>query len=76
MLLNEFLKEHRKVETQETRIAAQGERAEQQEATIKELTKEIAQLQTDLKKQAAQIQKVSAQEAVSRLLPRVASVSY
>jgi septal ring factor EnvC (AmiA/AmiB activator) len=51
MLLNEFLKEHKKVE--------------EQQATITQLKKDfgatIAQLTTRLDEQAAQIQKVSAQ---------------
>jgi endosialidase-like protein len=51
MLLNEFLKEHRKVE--------------EQEATFAQLKKDfratVAQLATRLDEQAAQIQKVSAQ---------------
>ena len=46
MLLNEFLKEHRK--------------NEQQKTTITELKKEIASLTAALKDQAAQIQKVRA----------------
>ena len=51
MLLNEFIKEH-------------GRNA-QQEATIAELKKEIANLTTTVKEQAAQIQKVSAQVQLS-----------
>src|SRR5262249_3503668 len=47
MLLNEFLKEHRKVQ--------------EQSATIAELKTEIATVTAIVKKQAAQIQKVSAQ---------------
>jgi hypothetical protein len=52
MLLNEFLKEHRKVE--------------QQGATIAEFKKEIANLTATVKEQAAQIQKVSAQVELSK----------
>ena len=61
MLLNEFLKEHRKVE--------------QQEATITQLKKDfgaaIAQLTARLDEQAAQIQKVSAQFEASKATPQV-----
>ena len=57
MLLNEFLKEHRKVEQQGLTIA-------QQQAEIKALT-------ASLKKQAAQIQRVSAQIEVTRRAPQV-----
>ena len=50
MLLNEFLKEHRKVQEQEKRIDA---------------------LTAQLKEQAAQIQKVSAQIEVTKPAPQV-----
>jgi uncharacterized phage infection (PIP) family protein YhgE len=54
MLLNEFLKEHRKVEKQSREIL-------EQRATITELKKGMATVVAQLKEQAAQIQKVSAQ---------------
>jgi hypothetical protein len=61
MLLNEFLKEHRKVE--------------EQQATIAQLKKDfgatIAQLTARLDEQAAQIQKVSAQLEVTKPAPQV-----
>jgi hypothetical protein len=57
MLLNEFLKEHRKVEE------LQASRAEH--------AKEIKALNAALKEQAAQIQKVSAQLQMSRPAPQV-----
>jgi replication initiation and membrane attachment protein DnaB len=60
MLLNEFLKEHRK--------------NEKQEATITQLKKDfgatIAQLTARLDEQAAQIQKVSAQLELSKAAPQ------
>jgi trimeric autotransporter adhesin len=56
MLLNEFLKEHRKME--------------EQGATIAEFKKEIANLTATVKEQAAQIQKVSAQVELSKPAPR------
>jgi trimeric autotransporter adhesin len=56
MLLNEFLKEHRKMQ--------------EQGATIAELKKEIASLARTVKEQAAQIQKVSAQVELSTPAPR------
>jgi uncharacterized coiled-coil protein SlyX len=66
MLLNEFLKEHRRVETQQTKI-------ENQEAAITELKSTVAQQQkgmevltTQLKEQAAQIQKVSAKVEMTK----------
>src|SRR5260370_609640 len=75
MLLNEFLKEHRKVEEQNRKI-------QQQEATITELKSTVAQQKKDsqapvaqltprLDEQAAQIQKVSAQLEASKPVPQV-----
>jgi len=64
MLLNEFLKEHRKVEEQSGRIAAQDCKVQQLEATV-------AQLQLALKEQAAQIQKVSTQVNTQNPVQRV-----
>ena len=64
MLLNEFLKEHKKVV--------------QQQASISELKSTVAQQQTgievltaQLKEQAAQIQKVSAELQVNEPSPKV-----
>ncbi len=64
MLLNEFLKEHRKVETLEAQVAhQQSTNAEQQNA--------ISVLTAALKAQAAQIQKVSDQLKTQVPAPRV-----
>jgi Chaperone of endosialidase len=57
MLLNEFLKEHKKVEAQQ--------------ATISELKNEVQTVVAQLKEQAAQIQKVSAKLEVSKPAPQV-----
>jgi hypothetical protein len=57
MLLNEFLKEHRKVEALE--------------AQAKESHAELAELRAVLKAQAAQIQKVSAQVQIAQPAPQV-----
>jgi uncharacterized coiled-coil protein SlyX len=71
MLLNEFLKEHGKVQEQNSKI-------QQQEATIAELKSTVAQQQKGLQtvkarldEQAAQIQKVSAQLEASKPAPQV-----
>ena len=61
MLLNEFLKEHRKVEALEATVAAQQKGFESQ----------IAILTATLKAQAAQIQKVSDQLRAQAPAPRV-----
>jgi trimeric autotransporter adhesin len=71
MLLNEFLKEHKRVEAQQSKI-------EEQEATIAELKsaavrqqKGMDVLTAQLKEQAAQIQKVSTQIGISRSTTKV-----
>jgi len=66
MLLNEFLKEHRKVEKQQGTIGQLKSNAAKQEATISELRKDMGVLTARMKQQAAQIQKVSAQIELSR----------
>ena len=68
MLLNEFLKEHRKVEEQGANIGQLQSLAVEQEKEIKALT-------ASLKEQAAQVQKVSAQLAVQRTAPRVVALA-
>jgi hypothetical protein len=57
MLLNEFLKEHRK--------------GQEQDATISQLKTVLAQQQKEIKALSAQIQKVSAQLEASKPAPRV-----
>src|SRR6266480_2791675 len=57
MLLNEFLKEHKKVEDQQ--------------ASISQLTSEMQTMVAQLKEQAAQIQKVSAQLQLSKPVPQI-----
>ena len=64
MLLNEFLKEHRKVEEQSNQIGKQDCKLRTLEATV-------AELQAALKAQAAQIQKVSDQLRAQAPAPRV-----
>ena len=64
MLLNEFLKEHRKVDEQAATIA-------KVQATNSEQQKEIEALRSALKAQAAQIQKVSDQLNTQAPPPRV-----
>jgi hypothetical protein len=53
MLLNEFLKEHRKVEEQ-------GRKIQEQDATITQFKKEVQTIAAHLKEQDSKIQKVSA----------------
>ena len=70
MLLNEFLKEHRKVEKQETTISELRSTVAQQQ---KDFQATVAQLTARLDEQASQIQKVSAQLEVNRQTPQVVS---
>ena len=63
MLLNEFLKEHRKVEEQEETITQVKSTAAKQEATIARQQKQIEALTTGL-------QKVSDQLELSKAAPR------
>ncbi len=62
MLLNEFLKEHRK--------------NEEQQATIAQLKSGMEALTATVKEQAAQIQRVSAQLEARRSAPQVADSNY
>ena len=70
MLLNEFLKEHGKVEKQETTINQLRSTVAQQQ---KDFQATVAQLTARLDEQASQIQKVSAQLEVNRQTPQVVS---
>ncbi len=74
MLLNEFLKEHRKVEEQSGKLQNQARKIQEQEATITQLKKDFgatsAQLTARLDEQASQIQKVSAQIEASKPAPQ------
>jgi uncharacterized coiled-coil protein SlyX len=72
MLLNEFLKEHRKMQEREATIEQLNSNAAKQETTIGELKKDIGVLRTLLKEQAAQIQRVEAHIGTSQPATRVA----
>jgi hypothetical protein len=61
MLLNEFLKEHRKVHDMETTIAQQEHKIQKQEATIMQLQERMENVLARLEAQESQTQKVSAQ---------------
>ena len=64
MVLNEFLKEHKRVEEQQASIA-------DLKSTVALQQKEMQVLTAQLKEQAAQIQKVSAQLEASKPAPKV-----
>ncbi|MBA3961019.1 MAG: tail fiber domain-containing protein [Chthoniobacterales bacterium] len=74
MLLNEFLKEHRKVDRQERMMQEQETAITQLKATVSRqegLRSTIAQQQKQIDTLTSQIQKVSDQLAVSQAAPRV-----
>ena len=71
MLLNEFLKEHAKVEQQATTIAQLKSTVAKQETSGTEQQQEIKALTATLREQASQIQKVSAQIEVSKPAPQM-----
>ncbi len=80
MLLNEFLKEHHKVEEQERQMSEHspqgaGARSDHAElkASVGQQQKGIDVLTAQLKEQAAQIQKVSARFEVSNPAPQAVS---
>ena len=65
-----LLKEHKKVEEQQTLIRQQKSEAAKHEATASELKKDVGVLTAQLKEQALQIQKVSAQVQIREPLAR------
>ena len=73
MLLNEFLKEHRKVEEQEATITQLKSAVAKQEATIAQQQKGMEILTASLKEQASQIRKVSAQLELSKAVSQLVS---
>ena len=64
MLLNEFIKEHRKVQEQ-------GRKNEEQEATINKLASKLAQQQKQIESLTAIVEKVSDRVALSQAAPQV-----
>jgi hypothetical protein len=82
MLLNEFLKEHKRVEEQSQteaalvkQVAAQNQAIAAQGRANAQQQQEIATLTASLKEQAALLQKVSAQLQVGKSAPQVVSIS-
>ena len=75
MLLNEFLKEHRKVQEQEATITELKSTVAQQQkesrSTAAQQQTEIKALAATVKEQAAQIQKVSAQLGATKSSPQM-----
>jgi hypothetical protein len=78
MLLNEFLKEHRKVEELERKLGDQGRKAQEQETAMIQLESTAAREEATIAKQQTQIealttglQKVSDQLELSKLTPQI-----
>jgi uncharacterized coiled-coil protein SlyX len=61
MLLNEFLKEHKKVQEQQTTIGQLKSNAAKQKATISELKSDLQTVVARFKEQDSKIQRVSAE---------------
>ena len=79
MLLNEFLKEHKRVEAQNQQLQDQGKAIEKQETTIAELRcivtkqeKGIEALAAHVKEQDSKIQRVRTQVEISTPAPKLA----
>jgi hypothetical protein len=74
MLLNEFIKQHRKVQQQEATIAdlrlAIAEQRKDFETTTAQQQKQLQILTASLKEQAAQLEKVSARVEVNKRAPQ------
>ena len=75
MLLNEFLKEHRKVETQSEEIGSQRNQIREQQGEIGELRAAMSEMKAALEAQGAQIQKVSAQLESTKSAVRLVSTN-
>ena len=73
MLLNEFLKEHRRNERQEKTISQLKANAAKEQNIAARQQEEIKALAVQLKRQAEQIQRVSARVEISRSLPQTVS---
>src|SRR5262249_16179863 len=71
MLLNEFLKQHRKAQEQEVSIEQLKSTVARQEASIAQQQKRMQVLADRLKQQEAQIQKVSARLEITKLTPQM-----
>ena len=71
MLLNEFLKEHRKVEEQQVCITGLNSRVAKEEKIIAQQQKGAETVTAQLKEQAAQIQRISAQIEISKRARKV-----
>ena len=72
MLLNEFLKAHRKVADQNSQLENQANKIQEQEATVAELKSGLKALTAMVNEQASQIQKVTASIETREAKPQFA----
>jgi len=71
MLLNEFLKEHRRWRSKDAKAQEQSSQIAKQDCKVQELEATVVQLQSALKAQAAHIKIVSDQLEAIRPAPRL-----
>ena len=71
MLLNEFLKEHRKVQEQNRKLENQDIKIHQQELAIAQLKKEMETVVIRLKEHDSKIQRVSDQAEIGKAAPQL-----
>ena len=71
MLLNEFLKEHRRVKEQSYKIENQARKIQEEQTTITHLQNEMETVIAHSKEQDSQIQRVSAQLQINNPVKRV-----
>jgi hypothetical protein len=76
MLLNEFLKDHKKVEEQQTNITQLNCKLANEAAIIAQQQKGIETLTVQLKEQAGQIQTVSAQLELNKSTPQRVAIDH
>jgi len=75
MLLNEFLKEHRRVEEQNSRVEAQARKIEELEVAIAELKSGMKTLAATANEQVSELRKVSAQLQINNPAAHVVSAN-
>jgi hypothetical protein len=75
MLLNEFLKEHQKVDEQNAKLENQACKIQEQETTIAELKKEMEVVVARLREHDSKIQSVSEQLQISRQRPQLVAAT-
>jgi predicted RNase H-like nuclease (RuvC/YqgF family) len=73
MLLNEFLKEHKKVEEQKRKLENQDSKIQQQATTIAQLKADLETLTARVAEQNSKIQRVSERVELNKAAPQLAA---